>query len=546
MKHRILLYLVLVATLCMGCGDRIGMRQLERLEAQLDSVPDVVRPALDSISLSTLRGEARALYAILRTQADYKCYAPLTTDTLIRYATKYYNKNRKNYRAAMAWYSLGCVNTELGDDAGAVEAYLQAQRLFPDTTVRYHRLCYQNLGRHYLRKKMTREALEAYQAYLCVAEGYDLLCANMRLAQAYIYMEQPEQARKILEKLFQQREELDKQSLGTILFDLGKIEYTFSRDYDKANDYFDQLIALYDAGNVDGVYWFKGDIAESRGHYDTAMHYYEMAMQGCDEVYLQYNCSRSLMYLTLDSTSQSELYSYIKCFEQMADSINRIEHRSEIDEIRTAHAMELHQRELREAHCKFIYHAALIAVCLLATIAIVALYIEQRRKQHYLRLREELQSNQAKLYKINESIEENGNSSPHSREEILAIYRDSLNASIALFNKSACAKRLQGLNKLRNKDVGHISIKEREELYKTLDENFITVITYLRDEADKYSHAKLSSLNIHLILLLAMGFSNGVIRECLAVSADNAVTQQKKRVLSRLPDDILEILFKKI
>lgn len=543
MKHRIALYLFFFATLCMGCGGRHSMRQLEQLEAQLDSVPHLVRQGLDSIPFATLRGEARALYAILKTQADYKCYAPLTTDTLIRYATQYYNKNRKNYRAAMAWYSLGCVYTELKDDAGAVEAYLQAQSLFPDTTVRYYRLCYQNLGQHYLNKKMSNEALTAYTAYHNVAEGNDYLYADIGLAQAYIYERMPQQAKNILEELLQHRADIDTLSLGTVLFDLGKIEYTFSKDYDKAEEYFDQLIALYGSNKVNATYWFKGDIAETRGHNDSASHYYEKALQGANSTYLQYNCARSLLYLTLDSLSQPELYGYVKLFEQTSDSINRIERRAEIDEIRTAHAMELHQRELREAHRKFMYHAVLIVICLLATIAIIALYIEQRRKQHYLRLREELQSNQAKLYKINESIEENGNSSPHSREEILAIYRDSLNASITLFNKSACAKRLQGLNKLRNKDVGHISIKEREELYKTLDENFITVITYLRDEADKYSQAKLSSLNIYLILLLAMGYSTGVIRECLAVSADNAVTQQKKRVLSRLPDDILHMLF---
>ena len=133
MKHYIA---ILVATLCMGCGGRIEMRQLERLEAQLDNVPHLVQQGLDSIPFAMLRGEARALYAILRTQADYKCYVPLTTDTLIRYATDYYNRNRKSYRAAMAWYSLGCVYTELQDDVAAVEAYLQAQRLFPDTTDR--------------------------------------------------------------------------------------------------------------------------------------------------------------------------------------------------------------------------------------------------------------------------------------------------------------------------------------------------------------------------------------------------------------------------
>ena len=102
--------------------------------------------------------------------------------------------------------------------------------------------------------------------------------------------------------------------------------------------------------------------------------------------------------------------------------------------------------------------------------------------------------------------------------------------------------RLQKLNKLRNKDVGSISVKDREELYATLDENFITFITYLRYEADKYSQAKLSTVNIYLILLLAMGYSTGVIRECLAAATDNVVTQQKKRVLSKLPNDILVLL----
>ena len=542
MKLRTMIYSLLLATLCMGCGGRNRMRQLQALEAQIDSVPHLVRQGLDSIPFATLRGEARALYAILRTQADYKCYVPLTTDTLIRYATDYYNTNRKNYRAAMAWYSLGCVYSDMKDDASAVEAYLQAQSLFPDTTVLYYQLCYQNNGRHYLRRNMPDEALEAYVAYHNVAEGYDHLYADIGLARAYIQKRQPNQAREILENLLLDSENIDALSLETILFELGKIEYTFSKDYDKADTYFNQLITLY-PDKIDATYWFKGRIAESRENSDTARYYYELAMQGYDEVYLQYNCARSLLYLTLDSTAQPELYGYIKRFEEMGDSIKRIERRSEIDDIRTAHAMEMHQRELSDHHRRFMHRTTLIVVCLLAAITIGVLLIERRRKQHYLRLQKELQRNQAKLYKINESIEENGNSSPHSREEILAIYRDSLNASIALFNKSACAKRLQGLNKLRNKDVGHISIKEREELYKTLDENFITVITYLRDEADKYSQAKLSSLNIYLILLLAMGYSTGVIRECLAVSADNAVTQQKKRVLSRLPDDILHMLF---
>ena len=106
MKLRTVIYSLLLATLCMGCGGHGRMRQLERLEAQLDSVPHLVQQGLDSIPFASLSDEERALYAILRTQADYKCYVPLTTDTLIRYATGYYNSNRKSYRTAMAWFVL--------------------------------------------------------------------------------------------------------------------------------------------------------------------------------------------------------------------------------------------------------------------------------------------------------------------------------------------------------------------------------------------------------------------------------------------------------
>ena len=536
MKLRIVMYSLLLATLCVGCGKHGYMRQFERLEAQLDTAPDVVRLALDSIPYVSLDEEERALYAILRTQADYKCYVPLTTDTLIRYATDYYNRNRKSYRAAMAWYSLGCVYSDLKDDAAAVEAYLQAQSLFPDTTVRYYRLCYDKLGRHYLNRNMPDEALTVYTLYHNLTEGYFHLYADIGLAQAYIHNKQPEHARDILEKLLPYRGEIDTLSLKTILFELGKIEYTFFKDDDKAEAYFNQLIALYGADKVDATYWFKGSIAESRGQYDTAKHYYEKAMQGYDEVYLQYNCARNLLYLTLDSIAQPELYGYIKRFEQMGDSIKRIERRTEIDEIHTAHQVELQQRELAQRHQHFIY----IIICLLATIFIGVLLFERRRKQHYLRLQKELQRNQARIYKMYQSIEEKRDNGSLAREQILALYRDNLSKSVALFKEERWATRLQQLSELRSKEIPSFTVNEREQLVEVLERCFVNVITNLRDEAAKQK-SRLKAEDIHLCLLLSLGYSIGVIRECLTASSDDVVRKRRVRLGDKLPEDILRL-----
>ena len=528
----------MLATFCVGCNGQRHMRKLESLEAQVDSAPHLVSQALDSMPSRRFRGEARALYALLRTQADYKCFVPITSDSLIRYATDYYDGNRKSYRAAMSWYSLGCVYSEMKDDAAAIEAYLRAQTLFPDTTVRYYRLCYQNLGKHYLKKNMTDEALQAYLSYHTLSQGSNWPYADIKLAQAYIRKRMPEQASDLLTNLLLHLEDLDDLSFRTTLFELGKIEHTFYKDYTKAEKYFDQLIALYKDNEIAAAYWFKGDIAEARGNTELAIHCYEQAMTDKSNTYLRYNCARSLQYLSIDSIKQPELYNYVKLFEQMGDSINRIERRSEIDEIHTAHAMELHQRELSEKHRRFMYIATLVLICLLASIAIASLYIEQRRKRHYLHLQQELQRNQAKVYKMYESIEAKRDNGALMREQVLSLYRANLKTSIALFHRENWHRRLQQLSELRSKDVPSFTIKEREQLSEVLERSFITVITNLRDEAAKQD-GRLSAEDIHLYLLLSLGYSIGVIRECQAASSDDVIRKRRVRLAGKLPEDIL-------
>ena len=542
MRLRTMAYGLLIALLLVGCGDRISMRQLEQLESRVNDVPDSVLTVLTATDMPRW-GERRALYALLRTQADYKCFVPLTSDSLIRYATDYYDGNRKSYRAAMAHYSLGCVYSELGDDAAAIEAYLRAQSLFPDTTVRHYRLCFQNLGKHYLKKNMTDEALQAYLSYHTLSQGSNWPYADIKLAQAYIQKERPDEATKILEDLLCHYNDIDKKSFETILFELGKIEFAFHKDYDKAETYFNQLISLYNEKEFDAAHWFKGAIAELRGEKDTAYNYFQLALKGNNETYLQYNCARSLLYLSIDSIKQPELYNYVKLFEQMGDSISRIERRSEIDEIHTAHAMELHQRELSEKHRRFMYIATLVLICLLASISIAALYIEQRRKRHYLHLQQELQRNQAKVYKMYESIEAKRDNGALMREQVLSLYRANLETSIALFHRESWHRRLQQLSELRSKDVPPFTIKEREQLTEALERSFITVITNLRDEAAKQD-GRLSAEDIHLYLLLSLGYSIGVIRECQAASSDDVIRKRRVRLAGKLPEDILRPIFK--
>ena len=141
-----------------GCnGDRSEYRRLVALEQVLEQNPDSVRSVL--YAMPTPKQErSKALYTVLKTQADYKCYEPLESDSLMLEATAYYGTGKKDYYAALAYYTLGCVYDETGNDIAALEAYLKAKDLFPDTLIRYYVLNLQNIGTIYLNTIVLDEA----------------------------------------------------------------------------------------------------------------------------------------------------------------------------------------------------------------------------------------------------------------------------------------------------------------------------------------------------------------------------------------------------
>ena len=561
--RRIALYLLVVATLCMGCGGRVHMRQLQELEAQLDSVPHLVRQGLDSIPFVTLRGEARALYAILRTQADYKCYVPLTTDTLIRYATDYYNTNRKNYRAAMAWYSLGCVYTELGDDANAIYAYLRAKTCFPDTTIKYHAFCNQNIGIHYLHRGMFDEALSALQSFdrIATVKNYDLeMRAASRLEIARIYMHRglPEHARRELEQLLQ--DSLCNGTIAQILFELGKIEHVFYENYDIAEQFFDQSIIL-DNNIQASDYYFKAEIEAKRGDVNKSIAYYQEALKRDEDIYLRYNCIRNLMYLLVDSMHYPQQHTYIRLFENLNDSIVQIQQQAEILEIENSHIVELKEREFKEQKRQFAVWGVTILIMVVCSTIVVWLLVERKRKAYIRHLQDTLLRNQAELHKLRitpavdcnnvelreihidtAGMESNDSSKPDSqlnRSAILMIYKNNIDTSVALFKRNNWATLLNKKEIVEEKDT-MFSLSERDQLRNVLFNCFSTVVSNLYDEA-----SNLNDKEVLHCLLSSLNYSSHIIKGCLMASSLDVVRMQKYRIKKKLPEDVFLLFFSK-
>lgn len=111
-----------------------GRRTVNAVMDQAESIMDDDARCADSlmhlIDSRSIRSKAqKARYALLYTAAEYKNYQPMTSDSLIMEAVRYYSiSNNLDYRF-LSFYYLGCVYEELNQYSDAAVAFTQSEQL---------------------------------------------------------------------------------------------------------------------------------------------------------------------------------------------------------------------------------------------------------------------------------------------------------------------------------------------------------------------------------------------------------------------------------
>lgn len=160
-----LLLIFCVMNLFFGCSLRKAtpLPELEQAEAVMFDRPDSALRILQAMPMPTDK-EQHALWCLLVTQAEYKQYLPIPSDSLIRIAYDYYKPTDDARRKAMAALYMGGVNYELKNIEEAMTYYLEAKDEVAHTddyTLGY--LVMSSLGNLYLYRDLTDYALEVIQ-----------------------------------------------------------------------------------------------------------------------------------------------------------------------------------------------------------------------------------------------------------------------------------------------------------------------------------------------------------------------------------------------
>ena len=155
---------------CAGCGtkqeDEVTLRELTRAENVMFDYPDSALHILQAMPVPAGE-EQHALWCLLTTQAAYKQFLPIPSDSLIRIAYDYYRNTDDARRKAMAALYMGGVNYDLGRADEAIQYYLEAKTEVEKTDdYKLGYLVMSGLGRLYLYRELASYSIDACkQAY---------------------------------------------------------------------------------------------------------------------------------------------------------------------------------------------------------------------------------------------------------------------------------------------------------------------------------------------------------------------------------------------
>ena len=263
----------------------------------------------------------RAWYAVLKTQADYKQYKPISSDSLILMATKYYGSRHKNYRSAMAWYTQGCVYSELNDDVLAIKAYLKAKYLFPDTLIRYFALTEQQLALCYLTKGMYKESQIYFEQCRNIAnslgESAIIAYSDYHLALIQLQNHHFEGLNNRFRVLLKNKH-LSKYYRNETLLELAKYHIYYTGCYDSAI-YYLNLKVKESGASLGATNNLKGDIFYLTEKIDSAYHYYLQSLNVPNDIYTQCNSYKRLGEISLLYGNNQDAFSYGQLYTESID-----------------------------------------------------------------------------------------------------------------------------------------------------------------------------------------------------------------------------------
>ncbi len=394
-KNILFILTILLLLACTAC-DRSARHVTEHLsqaEELIWTTPDSALHILESISTSRhLTGKEQADYALLLSLAQYRCYIPVSSDSLINLAIEYYKDKNDADKKGAAFYVKGCILEEYTKDIpNALLAYKEAEMCIPDMNEkRYVARIYSSLG--YINKKSFHfdPAKEYYQkAVQANIDGKDTVAyaSNLlNLSTLYYTLHQADSANRCINTLIDIADSLNDLDLQVKIYNNIANRKIFEKNYAEAEKYLIHAIRLSSPHFPDKLSLGLANLYAYTGQKEKADSLFTHLLS-CPDLLVRSNSYLDLLNYFLASHPQE--HSYLNHYIALTDSIYKENRAEEVGKIQQKYDNEVLARTNDQLYFKWILTS--VVGSLICIIAVTFLQKKWRKANALQKQIEELE-----------------------------------------------------------------------------------------------------------------------------------------------------------
>ncbi len=407
-KNILFILTILLLLACTACyrSTRHVTEHLSQAEGLIWAAPDSALHILESISTSRhLTGKEQADYALLLSLAQYRCYIPVSSDSLINLAIEYYKDKNDADKKGAAFYVKGCILEEYTKDVpNALLAYKEAEMCIPDMNEkRYVARIYSSLG--YINKKSFHfdPAKEYYQkAVQANIDGKDTVAyaSNLlNLSTLYYTLHQADSANRCINTLIDIADSLNDLDLQVKIYNNIANRKIFEKNYAEAEKYLIHAIRLSSPHFPDKLSLGLANLYAYTGQKEKADSLFTHLLS-CPDLLVRSNSYLDLLNYFLASHPQE--HSYLNHYIALTDSIYKENRAEEVGKIQQKYDNEVLARTNDQLYFKWILTSVVGSL-----ICIIAVTFLQKKWRKANALQKQIEELEEKKKVLTSSSQEN-------------------------------------------------------------------------------------------------------------------------------------------
>ena len=543
---------ILITTLCIffnACHNSNTAPQLQLADSLIDKRADSALCILEKLSIEEISNKsARAMYALLLTEALDKNFKSHRNDSLILIAVDYYKDNSNNKLKTKAYYYLGRVYQDNKEYIKATEAYLTALKTASPTQAPILQI-YNNLALCYESQEFYLPAIKTYKESYATAEKmqdkYGILHATRGLGNVYAIQDEEEKALSYYQKALSIAQSI-KDSLweNAIFCDIAKV-YDDQGLYIEAKKQIDLALRYAPSNiNLSPTYFWKGSILYNLEETDSAIHYLSRASTKAN-IYTKASIYQTLYEINKENKNYEQAILYNDTALTCYDSIQKIIHHTEINNLIKKHSIDIYKEQIKKQsqQTKVIFIIGGLVTMFLFIYTVM--YISNRNKKTHIHWQQLLMKNQTEKATLKEEIRALSHANEineHRYADILnqriKLWHQSLQICVRLFKTTTSYKKIQSIETSKNKKEKEITQEELSLIYQEINEAFIEAMQELLEQ-----YPSLTQDDPYYCILNYLQLSNNTIKVCMKAGSQSALTQRKYRIKKQLSDLSFSIIF---